>query len=202
MFRTSTREKNNKDNMGNDDDPFNLNNPPEKTPLDDNSTDSAVGGKNTPPQNPSNFLQNMRLPSQLRFALAAQNQIPQDHVYAVNLNIPQFASDAPEMWFAIAEADFTANRITSDNQKYSQTLKVLPLSISKQLWDIIGQPPAQDKYQALKNAILQRFSESRQTQLQKLLKEMTLGDRKPSQLLREMRELAKTAVTDEALYQL
>ncbi|XP_065161448.1 uncharacterized protein [Atheta coriaria] len=106
------------------------------------------------------------------------------------------------MWFAIAEADFTANRITSDNQKYSQTLKALPLSISKQLWDVISNPPTQDKYPTLKTAILSRFSDSRQTQLHKLLRDMTLGDKRPSQLLREMRELAKGSMEDEALHQL
>ncbi|KAH0555543.1 hypothetical protein KQX54_020030, partial [Cotesia glomerata] len=33
-------------------------------------------------------------------------------ILAVNLHLPQFTSDRPEMWFAIAEADFLANRIT------------------------------------------------------------------------------------------
>lgn len=130
------------------------------------------------------------------------NNSSQDHIYAVHLNLPQFAPDAPEMWFAIAEADFTANRIKNDNQKYSQTLKAIPMNISKQLWDIISNPPQQDKYQTLKTAILTRFSDSRQMQLHKLLKGMTLADKRPSQLLREMRELARDALTDEVLHQL
>ncbi|XP_053593889.1 uncharacterized protein LOC103579908 [Microplitis demolitor] len=137
--------------------------------------------------------------------LNAGNQQQQNNNNNNGSNIPQpgmFSADTPEVWFAIAEADFTANRITSDNQKYSQTLKALPISISKQLWDIISNPPPQDKYPSLKNAILSRFSDSRQTQLHKLLRDMTLGDRRPSQLLREMRELARGSIDDEAMRQL
>ncbi|XP_074099279.1 uncharacterized protein LOC141527611 [Cotesia typhae] len=130
--------------------------------------------------------------------------VPDDtsHILAVNLNLPQFTSDRPEMWFAIAEADFLANRITSDNQRYSQTLKALQPNIQNQLWDIISKPPSQDKYLRIKTAILSRFSDSRQTQLLKLLRDMTLGDKKPSQLLREMRELARGSINDDALHQL
>ncbi|CAD6208598.1 GSCOCG00012748001-RA-CDS, partial [Cotesia congregata] len=75
-------------------------------------------------------------------------------------------------------------------------------NIQTQLWDIISDPPAQDKYRTIKNAILSRFSDSRQTQLIKLLRDMTLGDKKPSQLLREMRELAKGSINGDALHQL
>lgn len=135
-----------------------------------------------------------------------QNQpttnVHQDFVYSVNLHLPQFSSESPELWFAIAEADFTANRITSDAQRYNQLLKALPLNVASQLIDIISNAPATDKYKALKTTILERFSESRTSQIQKLLREMVLSNKKPSQLLREMRELAKNSVTDEVLHQL
>ncbi|KAH0567753.1 hypothetical protein KQX54_013355, partial [Cotesia glomerata] len=71
-------------------------------------------------------------------------QVPEQQVFAVSLNLPQFTADRPEIWFAIAEADFTANRITSDSQRYSQILKALQPNIQNQLWDIISNPPPQD----------------------------------------------------------
>lgn len=102
----------------------------------------------------------------------ANLNIPPGHVYAVNLNLPQFTTAEPEMWFVVAEADFLANRITSDKRKYSQILKSLPTKVTKQLWYIIGHPPAQNKYDSLKAAILKCFSDTRQVKLRKLLKDL------------------------------
>lgn len=145
---------------------------------------------------------NIQTPLTSAAAMYMGTQAHQEFVYAVNLHLPQFAPESPDIWFAIAEADFTANRITSDAQKYNQLLKSLPLNIAYQLIDIVSNAPSQNKYETLKTAILQRFSESRQKQIQKLLREKVLGNKKPSQLLREMRELSKNAVTDEVLHQL
>lgn len=66
----------------------------------------------------------------------------------------------------------------------------------------ILKPPEKDKYHDLKQAIIDRLSESAKTKLDKLLKGLQLGDRKPSQLLREMQGLAGSQIQDAVLQNL
>ncbi|XP_055632349.1 uncharacterized protein LOC129772857 [Toxorhynchites rutilus septentrionalis] len=60
-------------------------------------------------------------------------------------------------------------------------------------------PPADDKYTKIKERIIQEYSTSEQNRMQQLLRGCELGDRKPSQLLREMRDLARDVITDEKI---
>ncbi|XP_066602846.1 uncharacterized protein [Prorops nasuta] len=70
------------------------------------------------------------------------------------------------------------------------------------LTDVLRRPPQTGNYLNLKEAIIHRLAESRTKQVDKLLKNLVLGDKKPSQLLREMRDLAKSEISDEILHQL
>jgi len=54
-------------------------------------------------------------------------------------------------------------------------------------------------YEALKRRLIERFSESEELWLKKLLSDIELGDQRPSHLLSEMRELASGKVSDELL---
>ncbi|KAL1375085.1 hypothetical protein pipiens_017711, partial [Culex pipiens pipiens] len=56
-----------------------------------------------------------------------------------------------------------------------------------------------DKYDTLKAAVIAHFRPSESQQLTSLLSGMTLGDRKPSALLSEMRRLGGTGCTDSVL---
>lgn len=60
-------------------------------------------------------------------------------------------------------------------------------------------PPERGKYANLKEAILQRLSDSRQKKIHTVLNDLVLRDRKPSQLLREMRDLAEDTMNDEVI---
>lgn len=58
-------------------------------------------------------------------------------------------------------------------------------------------------YETLKKKIIQEFSDSEQTKITKLLRDIPFGDRKPSALLSEMRaKSANTQITDKLLGQL
>lgn len=54
-------------------------------------------------------------------------------------------------------------------------------------------------YSTLKKRIIDCFSESEDTRLKKLFKDFELGDRKPTQLLREMRDLSSGKLSDDVL---
>ncbi|XP_064463483.1 uncharacterized protein LOC135374455 [Ornithodoros turicata] len=58
-----------------------------------------------------------------------------------------------------------------------------------QVVDILSVPPANAPFEALKTAILERTTASERKRLQQLLTAEELGDRRPSQLLRDMQNL-------------
>ncbi|PIK60124.1 gag-pol polyprotein [Apostichopus japonicus] len=55
--------------------------------------------------------------------------------------------------------------------------------------DLLLKPPEKDPYEVIKRELIRRTSESEQKRLHQLLTAEELGDRKPSQLLRRMRQL-------------
>ncbi|XP_066600153.1 uncharacterized protein [Prorops nasuta] len=116
--------------------------------------------------------------------------------------LPAFMAEAPDIWFCIIEAEFAAGRITSDETKYLAVLRALDANTLKLLTDVLRSPPEKGKYGNLKNTILNRLSDSRSKQVDKLLRNLALGDRKPSMLLREMKELTKGEISEEILHQL
>lgn len=116
--------------------------------------------------------------------------------------LPTFMKDRPDIWFFLIESEFTASRIRSDDVKYNATLRALDADTLQQITDIISAPPIVDKYGTLKEVIIKRTAESRQKQMHRLLNDLVLGDKKPSQLLREMKDLAANSINDEMLHNL
>lgn len=122
----------------------------------------------------------------------------------VNLNrvsakLPPFWNANPEIWFAQVEAQFIVAGITVDDTKFNHVIGNIDGKILSRVSDVVVAPPATDKYSALKAAILAAFADSQQKKSSKLLAEVELGDRKPSELLNEMRKLADNKVTDDFL---
>lgn len=112
--------------------------------------------------------------------------------------LPPFWRQNPRLWFAQFEAAVAASKIGED-QKFNLVVPLLGCNDLEQIADIILNPPATGKYNVLKNRLISTYQESDHRQLQKLLSGLELGDSKPSQLLRKMRELSGQLLTDEAL---
>ncbi|XP_025158061.1 uncharacterized protein LOC112589349 [Harpegnathos saltator] len=113
--------------------------------------------------------------------------------------LPPFWKSNPELWFLQVEAVFQALRVRNDETKYSLAVSLLDPKSLQELSDIIRLPPPDRKYELLKATILSRFSDSADRQLLRLLTQLELGDRKPSQLLRQMRTLAGTRVPEDVI---
>lgn len=125
---------------------------------------------------------------------------PEPEVNAVSLNtkIPEFWIEQPRLWFHQLEAILTPQKISEEN-RYLILVAKLGKNELRQISDILNNPPAENKYLAVKTRLLQVYEESETQQLQQLLGELELGDQKPSQLLRRMRELAIKKLSDETL---
>lgn len=117
---------------------------------------------------------------------------------AVSARIPEFWQDAPKLWFIQTEAVLQPQHM-SDEAKYQVIIAKLGKDVITQVTDILVNPPTAGKYENLKTRLLEIYEESEGRQIQKLIGEMELGDQKPSQLLRRMKDLARGRVTDDAL---
>lgn len=117
----------------------------------------------------------------------------------VGVRPPPFWPEEPALWFAQMEGQFSLSNVTTDATKFYQVVAQLDHRYAKEIKDIIINPPATNKYETLKKELINRLSASRQLRLNQLLRNEELGDRKPSQFLRHLRDLAGSDVTDEFL---
>lgn len=142
---------------------------------------------------PDNLFPIPALPNPILNAQQNQNLSP------VSVRVPVFWKANPRIWFCQIEAQFANSRITNDHTKYNTVVASLEGSILSQISDVILNPPNVNLYDTLKSKLLERFEESEQSRLNTLLNSLTLGDKKPTHLLRQMRELAGGTITDTPL---
>lgn len=140
---------------------------------------------------------NFREYKQSNFAKAAHNRTtmadpPPPPVYAVQLKLPAFFRKDPEIWFNLIETQFTLHNISTDQTKFSHLCSVLDAEVASRVRTKIMSPPEQNKYASLKQAIIKAFGESDHAKMNRLMSSMDLGDRRPSELLEDMRRLAGT----------
>lgn len=119
-------------------------------------------------------------------------------VISVTSRIPEFWCDQPRLWYVQCEAILGPQKL-SDEAKYNLVVTKLGKDVVTQVSDILLKPPETKKFDTLKERLLKIYEESEMRQFQKLLGEMELGDQKPSQLLRRMRDLARDKMPDETL---
>ncbi|UYV71403.1 hypothetical protein LAZ67_8003004, partial [Cordylochernes scorpioides] len=123
---------------------------------------------------------------------------------ALRTAAPEFWPNDPELWFITLESQFLLNKpspIRNDDTKFSYLISLLPPSTAIEVREFIISPPPDNKYDALKKAIIKCTADSEFKKLQQLLTQEELGDRLPSQLLRHLRQLIgeSKAVSDTTL---
>ena len=107
-------------------------------------------------------------------------------VDAVSLKLPTFWTSQPEVWFTQTEAQFNLRGIVADETKYYYVIAALDQETASRLMDLIGHPPDDNKYQALKNRLINAYGLNRRERATRLLHFRPLGDSKPSALMDEM----------------
>lgn len=141
-------------------------------------------------------------------AILQQNQFSQQQLHdfllnksdaevnQVSVKLPEFNPIDPELWFGVVERTFISARITSDASKFGYVVGALGPKFQREVRDIILSPPTTDMYLKLKYELLKRIGASQEEKMRRLLEREDMGDRKPSQFLRYLRELAGAAVPD------
>lgn len=131
----------------------------------------------------------------------SETQETENVVYEANkvsIKIPPFWSEKPEIWFLQVEAQFSINRITSEETKFNYLISQLEPKYIENIWDIISDKGI-TKYTAAKSRLLDIFKESEDVKIKRLLTGVELGDYKPSQLLRKMQSLAGKDISDKVI---
>lgn len=124
---------------------------------------------------------------------------PQVEISRISVKVPPFWPEHPEIWFAQIESQFSVHGIKSDHTKFNTIIGNMESKILSQVSDAVLNPPDFEKYSYLKNAIIDRFSESAQRKMQKMLSGIDLGDKKPSFLYNELKQLGGVKVSEEVL---
>lgn len=123
-------------------------------------------------------------------------------VNQVQIKIPPFWKADPDLWFLQIEAQFATAGIRADLSKYNQIVGKLDTDTLTAVSDIVKNPPATDKYQALKDRLTNQFAESDRKKLKALFSDLSLNDDKPSDLLRRMKDKSCNKIGDELLREL
>jgi len=118
---------------------------------------------------------------------------------ASSLRIPEFNTSDPEMWFAVVEAYFLKARVMDDQQRYLDMVSSLPPRIAGEVRDVIMRPLDNDSYTTLRRELIKRLCSTQEEKTCKLLENVVMEDKKPSQYFRRLQALAGSAVPEDLL---
>lgn len=123
-------------------------------------------------------------------------------VTKISLKIPQFWRNEPDLWFMQLESQFSLANISSDRTKFFHLIASLDIDTMKDISDILRSQPENRSFTEIKEIIIKRTTNTIEHNIRKLLTGLQLGDRKPSQLLREMKSLIKSNQHDDIIKQI
>lgn len=125
--------------------------------------------------------------------------MPEREIARVAFRAPPVWKTEINLWFLQVESNFIMAGIEREITKFHCVIAALDMEILSYVKDIVENPPADNPYKILKERIVKHFTQSESSRLRTLLQELHLGDKKPTQLLHEMRSLAGSQISDDVL---
>lgn len=120
--------------------------------------------------------------------------IPPEHRHNFSrIEFPKLTNaQSVEYWFIRLESWFRLQNITDESVRYEAIVASLTPQLFDQVVDIITTPPQVEPYKTLKAALIEKFTDSEYTRVDKLLSTVPLGSQRPSHLLAEIRRAGAT----------
>lgn len=113
-----------------------------------------------------------------------------------SVRLPGFWRHSPKQWFTHAEAIFANQRIRADLTRVNHVLASLDEDGIRTVSDLLG-PDA--RYALIKERLITAYAVPQATRFRSIVQPGGLGDRRPSQLLRDMRSVLPEGIGDAAL---
>lgn len=108
----------------------------------------------------------------------------------VQVHLPPFIRRDVGLWFIQVEALFRTSQVTDDQQRYDLTLAALDQIAANEVRELLEDPPETEKFKSLKKALMDRLAVSEESRIRQILANQQIGDRKPSQFLRQLKAKA------------
>ncbi|VVC26675.1 Hypothetical protein CINCED_3A009306 [Cinara cedri] len=121
----------------------------------------------------------------------------EDNISAIaNVRLPAFWKHSPAHWFLHADAIFASHRVSANMSKVNFLLSALDEEGIRAIADIMGPTVL---YESLQARLVDVFVDMRSSRIRTLIQPGGLGDRRPSQMLREMRESVAGGLSEQLL---
>ena len=104
------------------------------------------------------------------------------------IKLPTFTPESPDLFFLLIEAALKQEGVIDPNKIFLQILMQLPQRVQIQAKYLLNTIDP-DKVNKLKNIVYSLYNLSEEERLKKLLSSTSLGDMRPSEYLRHIREL-------------
>lgn len=113
--------------------------------------------------------------------------------------VPHFQARDVKFWFYQLEAMFRTNGIDDDQDKFDTVITAIDLNVASDISDLLEEPPEEDKYEFLKEKLIERLAVSEAARIKRILSNEQIGDRTPSQHYRHLVSTAGQNFSDAAL---
>lgn len=124
---------------------------------------------------------------------------PPPRTYTARIPIPVMHGTNFDAWIQQMEYWFLASGITDEMTQCASILSHIDQNVFTQINDEVIATPIPGKYQFVRQKLSTHYADSEQRNLNRLLSEMPLGDKKPSELYFEMKNVAGNVLGDIAL---
>lgn len=111
-------------------------------------------------------------------------------LFRVGVKVPPFYPNSPALWFSQLDGQFILSGVKSDSTKFYYAIAQLEHQYALEIADLITNPPEKDMYETLRREVIRRLSATKEQKVRQFLELEEMGNRKPSQYLRHLINLA------------
>ena len=122
--------------------------------------------------------------------------MPLDINAFASVRLPGFWRYSPQQWFTHAEAIFHNQRVRSDLSRVNHVLAALDEDGVRTIGDLLG---ADVQYSAVKSRLITAYDVPQATRFRSIIQHGGMGDRRPSQMLRDMRSALPNGIGESTL---
>jgi len=113
-----------------------------------------------------------------------------------NVRLPAFWKQSQQLWFTHAESVFANQRVASNSTKVNFVVRALDEEGVRTIGDLLGSTAS---YDAIRTRLVDTYELPKSVRFREIVKLGGMGDRRSSQLLRDMRNNMASGIGEDAL---